>query len=557
MKHYQIKFWLLLVLLLINISFSRAANIPVYIDSDIYDFLQRMKNRGLITSYSGMQLPLNRDEVANYLEEMQYSYTKLNPIEQKLYIKFRSQYYLELDHQKERQDKTKIKFINTGTPGATMGDMFSRDPALREQHLLSYEDQNEFLWADLDFRAQNQTKDNLQRQILFNQMLLRGGFKKRVAAYLQFDQYLKLNSAQYDELLSEEKGRFINEEVYFSNAYCGLSYTDDLFELGFYQQPFLWGASRKNNLTFSNNGPPFPYFNFSTQIGWLKYSLIHGSLVNDSTSSEFENVNPDRRDMAKNIAAQRFEISLFNGHTYLGFNEMVIYCNRSLEWSYLIPFNFYFAAEHYLEDRDNTLISFDIKSKIVKNTEAYLTFFLDELKWSELGGQWWANKHAVQAGIRNHTYLLGYPVNLQFEYTAVRPWTYTHKVFNNNYTNDRYGLGFPYGPNSQLFYLNIDSYLTYRMKLFLEYEYLRHGQDTEENIYGGNATANYEERNPKYDNSTEWLMGDIYSREEIQLGMQYEFFNDCFFRGALHYRIANNNTEKNYLITDLGVSVNF
>ena len=556
-NHSKGRLVIVFITIVLNLTFLHSANIPVYIENSIYDYLQRMENRNVIAGYSGMELPLNRNEIATFLEQIGNARSELNPIEKKLYIKYRSHYYLELSEEAQKQTKTEIKFINTGSPGATITDIFSRDVALREQHLLNYENENEFLWADLGLRTQNQTKDNLNRQILSNQVLLRGGFKKRVAAFLQFDQYLKLNADHFDEPLKEEKGRFINEEIHFSNTYSGITYSGDYLEFGLYQQPFLWGASRENNLTFSNNGPPFPYFQLSTEVGWFKYILLHGDLVNDSARHEFKGVPPNIRDISKNVAAQRFEFSLFNGHTYLGFNQMVIYCNRTLEWSYLVPLNFYFNAEHYLEDRDNALMSFDIKSKIFKNTAAYATFFLDELKWSELGSQWWANKHAIQAGLRHHSYLFNFPTDLQLEYTAIRPWTYTHKYFNNNYTNDRYGLGFPYGPNSELFYFNINSYLTFRMKTFLQYKFLRHGYDTEYNIYGGEATANYKNRNPKYDDSTKWLMGNIKTTEELKIGVRYEYFNDCYLFGSVSYRSTANSPDKNYLLTNIGLTINF
>lgn len=535
-----------------------ASNLPVYVENDIYDFLERMENREVVNDYSGLDLPLRRDEIAQFLEQIGKSTDQLNRIEKKMYRQFRSEYYLELESEKEHQPGTRIKFINTGSVNKTLQKMGTIDPVQKEQHFLTYESEKGFIWGDLDFDAQNQTRNNLSRQILSNQVLLRGGLNEKLSGYLQFDSYLKMNAGDFDELLPEEKGRFINEDVFFSNAYAGLTYSNKYFSTGLYQQPLLWGASRENNLTFSNHGLPFPYFRFSTEIGWLKYSLVHGGLVNDSTSHEFRNVDPDVRDMPKNVAAQRFEISLFQGHTYLGINEMVIYSNRTLEWSYVVPFNFYFAAEHYLEDRDNTLLSFDIKSKIFKNTQAYATFFFDELKWSKLGSEWWGNKQAIQLGLRNHSYLGKFPLNLQIEYTAVRPWTYTHKFFNNNYTNDRYGLGFPYGPNSQLFYFNGQVRMNYRLKLFVEYNYLQHGQNTEETIFGGQATDNYELRDPVYDNSTGWLMGDILTRNQIEIGARFEYINDCYLYGSLQYRVDETEAENNtYLYSSIGASINF
>ncbi|MCF7741281.1 MAG: hypothetical protein K9N00_05750, partial [Candidatus Marinimicrobia bacterium] len=69
-----------------------ASNLPVYVENDIYDFLERMENREVINDYSGLDLPLRRDEIAQFLEKIGKSTDQLNRIEKKMYRQFRSEY---------------------------------------------------------------------------------------------------------------------------------------------------------------------------------------------------------------------------------------------------------------------------------------------------------------------------------------------------------------------------------------------------------------------------------------------------------------------------------
>lgn len=65
---------------LLLLSMSLASNLPVYIDNEIYGFLERMEGREIINGYSGLDLPLRRDEIAQFLEQIGKSTDQLNRI---------------------------------------------------------------------------------------------------------------------------------------------------------------------------------------------------------------------------------------------------------------------------------------------------------------------------------------------------------------------------------------------------------------------------------------------------------------------------------------------
>ena len=531
------------VIFFIRITFS--APLPVPAENEIYDFLDRVDRRGLITDYSDTYLPLNRNEVATYLKNIGNNLYQLNKIEKQVYQRFCSHFYPELGPQYINRDSD--LFLD-------LENFLSNNISSREQHLLKYEKGNGFIWGDSRIKIANWTKNKLRKQNFTGQFLLRGSWENRLGGYIEFTRRKRLYGDMFKPSNFEQSNG--KRKNYIQQQFQGgINYSDQTVELGFYQQPFLWGASRENNLSMSNKAESFPYFRFSAEIGWLDYSIIHGSLTNDSSSFAKEKVSLQNKTMAKNLAAQRVEISLLKD-IQVGLNEFVIYCNRDFEPAYLVPFSFYFSTEHYLEDRDNVLMSFDIEANIIKNTEIYSSIFWDELKWSELGGEWWANKHAIQFGIQYSNYFLGKPVDLQTEYTAIRPWTYTHEYFNNNFTHDRKVLGFPFGPNSQLFYMNVSSNITPRLKMEFEYNNLQHGENTGDKHYGGEATSNYDNRLRKYDHATEWLMGQIKHQNDFAIRINYECLNDFYLYAQLEYnRIKYDDKEEKNFYTLLGIDM--
>ena len=119
-------------------------------------------------------------------------------------------------------------------------------------------------------------------------------------------------------------------------------------------------------------------------------------------------------------------------------------------------------------------------------------------------------------------------MNWNAELTRLRPWTYTHKFFINNYTNNGICLGFPHSGNSRLVEFTNETWINRRTKLKLGYIDLKHGFDDDNNYYGGDPTISYELRNPSFDNSTKWLMGDINTSRYFTMNLRYEIYNDSY-----------------------------
>ena len=97
------------------------------------------------------------------------------------------------------------------------------------------------------------------------------------------------------------------------------------------------------------------------------------------------------------------------------------------------------------------------------------------------------------------------------EFTAIRPWLYTHKYLQNKYSHDGNGLGFPGGSNLLNYAAEINYAVMTNFVLNLHLAYKRQGS------VGNDFSINYETRSPELDENTHWLEGEI--SDTIKLGL--------------------------------------
>ena len=547
-------------ILLLLLSLSLMANsLPVPITNPIYLFLKRLETRGIISRYNDSVLPLTRNKLAEYLKEAGENRSQLNNIEREILTEFLADYRPEL---RAAADQTVAQgpFISDNGLQTTLKNIGCRSDNREETHLFSYEDNNNFLWADFDAAITSQHRDGKQRFIFYDAYSLRSGFGEHITATVQYWRYTRHSSGEFSEPLDVEAGNWnmYHEEfnsVMCDNLYSSLSYNNTNFTIRLSNQPVLWGTSYHNNLILADKSPSFPHIGLSYDYKGVRLSFLHASLLNDSTANK--SVGMAARNCQKHLAINRFDIPLFKGKINIGLTDLVIYGGRGMELAYLSPINFYWAADHALMDRDNALVAFDIKAKVMKNFSLYGSFLLDELKLGALTKQWWANKQALQVGALLALKIKGFPTDIQAEFSAVHPWTYSHKSYVSNYTHNGIILGFPYGPNSRVVFLRSETYLSRRTRLSFFFNHVRHGEDDGSAFYGGDPTVPYTLRDPKYDNDTKWLMGSIKKTNLLKCEIEYELFNDSFLLGGIEYITESVGGEnQNSIFVNIGVKVN-
>jgi len=323
----------------------------------------------------------------------------------------------------------------------------------------------------------------------------------------------------------------------YSHAYLQYSGLAGSFQLS--AQPIHWGNS-SNSLILSNSSPAFAYLGWDRQFGQSHFSFIHGWLL----PSEIER-NPEtgQRVLAqKYLVGHRWELALFRRFN-VAFTELLIYGNRNPELIYLVPPVFLWPAQHNLQDRDNLLLSAEFEYFPVDRMKMYGTFFLDELSTSEVFSQWWGNKFGLQGGVHVTPAALPVPWDVSVEFTAVRPWTYTHKYPVNTYTHNGVGMGFYGGPNSQLWYGRTRWWFGPRSRVSLEVRQLKRGTapvpEGEPGYYpvGNDPDQDYNDRNPALDDATPWLLGKVVTYRDVSLFWEYDLSNILGLR--VGYEVAD------------------
>ena len=131
-----------------------------------------------------------------------------------------------------------------------------------------------------------------------------------------------------------------------------------------------------------------------------------------------------------------------------------------------------------LQDRDNGTLFFDLQTHFLKDFELQGTFFLDENILSNLSDMSKAtNKSAYQVGFFYYEPLGLRDFSLQFEYTKIRPFVYSHYDQENTYTSFGTILGHSMGPNADQIFTKLNYNLNDRVSMSLEYQKIRKGKN--------------------------------------------------------------------------------
>jgi len=255
------------------------------------------------------------------------------------------------------------------------------------------------------------------------------------------------------------------------------------------------------------------YGYFSGKLDFKKFSIsmMHGTLIPDSVNVNDlgEPVYKEYND--KYIAVKRFDWKPTEKfHFFAG--EEVMYGGRSIDPSYLLPHTFLRATEHNLRDRDNVLIFCGLNLKPIPKNTIYVNFIFDEFSKNKIFTDWWGNKYAVQGG---NSYLLNKEkdTHITLEFTAVRPWMYSHKILHNKYSHDGIGLGFPGGGNL------IQFAGEFNYKPFKKFAINLHSSYTKQGSLGNDFSINYESRP---DDTATWLEGETAENIEIRTTVKWQ-----------------------------------
>lgn len=240
--------------------------------------------------------------------------------------------------------------------------------------------------------------------------------------------------------------------------------------VSFGRDKFFIGNGQRS-LFLSDYSAPYLFLKMDIDIWRFKYQSIIAELTNQYVRGS------DQLLPKKYMAVHHLSMQPTHWLNLGLFESVVMQRSNHFELQYLNPIIFYRSVEHALGSPDNVMIGGDYKMNFVNHLSIYGQFLFDELNVKNFfkGNGWWANKWAVQVGLK---YIDIIPnLDAQAEFNYVRPFTYTHSD-QTNYTHYNQPLAHPLGANFYEFILNLRYQPIPRLSLNAKYIVARVGDDT-------------------------------------------------------------------------------
>lgn len=522
---------IIFVLLLSYNLFPQAEYVNV--ENRIYDFLERMNNLQLIEKYNSFEIPKTRKEISDYLQQIISSSDHLDKVDKKILEDFTIEFEYELFGKLENSES----IIKNGEY-----EFLSQ----KEKYFYYFTKKSKMslfinLIAEGEIISNNDKPDNkINSAVLLNAGgEMRGSIMDKVGFYLRGTNGIARGNRNTALLKKELQYNFkFNEkpeENFFDETQAYVSADFDLIKLKLGRDRLNIGYGANKSI-LDNGSPLFDYLSFRINYDFFNFSYIHGkllgesNLINDSLSGSYSFIQE------KYFAYHRmgFDIST---HINFGLGEVVVYGERPFDLSYLVPFSFMKSVEHSNRDRDNTMLFFDFSNRSVPQTKIYFTFLIDDISFGKIGKGWWGNQTLFNIGVQTSPFYQSVPVDLKFEYLRLEPYTFSHRLIRNSFTNYGYNLGTSLQPNSELFFLGINYRFTNRLTLTADFSYSNHGANiinndgTIRNVGGdiklGHRTFDSE--------TTRFLDGELEIFRNISVKIYYEPINQfSFFLNAAY-----------------------
>jgi hypothetical protein len=255
----------------------------------------------------------------------------------------------------------------------------------------------------------------------------------------------------------------------------------------------------KRSLILSDDHYPYPYVKFKTHIWNLQYVNLF------AWHRDVYSVDADRWSQG---------ISKFNAMHYLSWNvnkrlnisvfETVVaplydslMQRQFAEYNYLLPVVMYRPVDFALGSHDNMLAGINVSYLLAGNHVLYGQFVLDEFFMSEIRSDIlqffspdssrnhgaWVNKQAYQLGWKYYNMFGISHLDGLFEMNRIRPYTYSHRDVQQNYTHLNRPLAHPYGANLTEFTSRL-RYATEKWYFRMDFSYVKTGIDTLESHFG-------------------------------------------------------------------------
>jgi hypothetical protein len=300
------------------------------------------------------------------------------------------------------------------------------------------------------------------------------------------------------------------------------------FQFG-YDKNFIGNGYR--SVFLSDHGNSNLFFKINTRIWKLNYQNLFMELM-----PQFKKTGPDTLLDRKYAAMHHLSMDVTKWLN-IGLFEGVIFGRKNhFDFQYLNPVIFYRHIEGTIGSPDNAVAGIDFKANVARTAQVYGQFLLDEFILAQIKKKtgYWANKYAIQLGVK---YIDAFKINnldLQFETNIARPFTYSHKDTIANYTHYNQPLAHPLGANLREFIGIMKFQPTPKIYLYGRLMYYVQGLDSLGRNFGSNPLQNYITRPREYG----FFIGSGNKAKCVNATFvaSYELKENLFIEGTALYR---------------------
>ncbi len=324
------------------------------------------------------------------------------------------------------------------------------------------------------------------------------------------------------------------------------------FQIG-YDKNFIGNGYR--SLFLSDWGNSYLFAKINTRVWKFNYQNIFMELMPEfkkAGDTLLERKYAAMHHLSMNIS-KSVNIGLFEG--------VIMSRKKNFDLQYLNPIIFYRHIEGSLGSKDNAVAGLDVKANLAHRVQLYGQVLLDEFILGEIkkSDGYWANKWAVQAGIKYMDAFNVPNLDIQLEANRVRPFTYSHNDSVANYTHYNQPLAHPLGSNFQEFIAIVNYQPAPRWYIYGRGIYYNQGLDS---LNGANMgsdplRSNIDQR--RKERGYTLGSGRKVNCLNALVQVSYEFRENLFFDVSFLYRdykFANEPGESNTSLVTAGIRLN-
>jgi hypothetical protein len=531
---------ILLFFFIPSLLFSQAEYVEVA--NPVYNFLKRMETLNFIEHYNPFELPKTRGEVGKFLKEVTSQENKLDAVDKKiledLKVEFEYEIYGTLNYSERLIGEGSYNLLSQNEKY-----FFFDNDSERANLFVNLLAQGEIIHRDNSTLNINSGTSlglyggEIRGTILNKFGFLLRGFQGQVFGNRETARLKKEVAYNFKYNLEPDEG-------YFDETFGYLSADFDLLKLKLGRDRLLIGHGVLKPFA-ADNAPMFDYLSLNINYDFLNFSYFHGKLLGNSTFINDTITGGSQYVDEKYIGYHRLNFNISPSFSF-GAGEMIIYGNRGIDLSYLNPFTFYKSVEHSNQDRDNSMLFFDINYKPASGLKLFSSLLIDDISFGKIGTGWFGNQTLLHAGLFSANLYKIIPADISLEYLRIEPYTLTHRLPGNNFTHNGYNIGEDLQPNSELFFSQINYRFNHRLSCAISFTYAIHGAnplDTDGSIRNVGGDINLGHRIMDSE-SVEFLDGIKEHLRRFSVFIFYEPVNQISFSININYL---NNSLQNFI----------